>query len=221
MSWTAPRTWTEGEVPTASNFNVHLRDNLLETEGAKVSGAGQVVRASSANALSALAAGGGGAILVVNSGATDVAWRSRDDVWPWLVDIPLVLGGYTAASSGWITAVTASTLMFIPGISNLNAGANSYVECAVLLAQGTWTLRTRYESAPDRGVLNFKLNGSSVGTQDAYNSPSTLGNQLSTITGIAVSASGKHTLRIESTTKNASSSSYAMLLQHIRLVRTA
>lgn len=27
--WTAPRTWVTGEIPTASIFNAHLRDNLL------------------------------------------------------------------------------------------------------------------------------------------------------------------------------------------------
>lgn len=29
MAWTAPRTWTPGEIPTATNFNVHVRDNML------------------------------------------------------------------------------------------------------------------------------------------------------------------------------------------------
>jgi len=29
MAWTAPRTWTTGELVTASQLNTHLRDNLL------------------------------------------------------------------------------------------------------------------------------------------------------------------------------------------------
>lgn len=29
MAWTAPRTWVDGEVPTAALLNTHLRDNLL------------------------------------------------------------------------------------------------------------------------------------------------------------------------------------------------
>lgn len=35
MSWTAPRTWVNGEVPTDSIFNTHLRDELawLGTDG--------------------------------------------------------------------------------------------------------------------------------------------------------------------------------------------
>ena len=28
MAWTSPRTWVSGEVPTAANFNTHVRDNL-------------------------------------------------------------------------------------------------------------------------------------------------------------------------------------------------
>jgi hypothetical protein len=28
MAWTSPRTWVAGEVPTASIFNSHIRDNL-------------------------------------------------------------------------------------------------------------------------------------------------------------------------------------------------
>lgn len=28
MAWTTPRTWVAGEVPTASIFNAHVRDNL-------------------------------------------------------------------------------------------------------------------------------------------------------------------------------------------------
>lgn len=30
MAWTAPRTWTDGEIPTAAVFNTHVRDNLAE-----------------------------------------------------------------------------------------------------------------------------------------------------------------------------------------------
>jgi hypothetical protein len=28
VAWTSPRTWVAGEVPTASTFNTHVRDNL-------------------------------------------------------------------------------------------------------------------------------------------------------------------------------------------------
>lgn len=50
MSWTAPRTWIAGETPTAALLNTHLRDNMLETEGAKATGGGYFV-GSAANAI--------------------------------------------------------------------------------------------------------------------------------------------------------------------------
>jgi hypothetical protein len=31
MAWTAPKTWSVGEVLTAANMNIHLRDNLNST----------------------------------------------------------------------------------------------------------------------------------------------------------------------------------------------
>lgn len=34
MAWTTPRTWTDGEVVTASIMNTHIRDNLLELRAA-------------------------------------------------------------------------------------------------------------------------------------------------------------------------------------------
>ncbi len=30
MAWTTPRTWADGELPTAAQFNAHFRDNLNE-----------------------------------------------------------------------------------------------------------------------------------------------------------------------------------------------
>lgn len=35
MAWTAPRTWTDGEIPTATMANAHIRDNLLVLKTAR------------------------------------------------------------------------------------------------------------------------------------------------------------------------------------------
>lgn len=56
MAWTAPRTWTTGELVTASMFNTGLRDNLLATGVATVTTAGDITYATGANALARLAA---------------------------------------------------------------------------------------------------------------------------------------------------------------------
>lgn len=57
MAWTAPRTWTTGELVTASMMNTHVRDNLLATEAATVTTAGDLAYATGANALARLAPG--------------------------------------------------------------------------------------------------------------------------------------------------------------------
>jgi hypothetical protein len=35
MAWTTPRTWTDGEVPGATIFNAHVRDNLAYLLGGR------------------------------------------------------------------------------------------------------------------------------------------------------------------------------------------
>lgn len=57
MAWTAPRTWVLNEVVDASTMNTHVRDNLLESPTAKVTGKGVLTPGTAANAVAALAAG--------------------------------------------------------------------------------------------------------------------------------------------------------------------
>ena len=40
MTWTAPMTFVDGHVLTAAQMNVHLRDNMMETEAAKATKSG-------------------------------------------------------------------------------------------------------------------------------------------------------------------------------------
>jgi hypothetical protein len=55
MAWTAPRTWTDGEVPTASQLNTHIRDNMDALARAVLTTTGDMVRATGANALARFA----------------------------------------------------------------------------------------------------------------------------------------------------------------------
>lgn len=91
-SWTAPRTWTTGEIVTASIMNTHVRDDLLETAVAKATAQGDIFYATAVNAIARLAKaaadgavlrqassipawlalGTAGQVIRVNSGATDV-----------------------------------------------------------------------------------------------------------------------------------------------------
>lgn len=72
MAWTAPRTWVTGELVTASIMNTHVRDNLLESATAKVTTAGDIVYATAANALSRLALGTAGKVMI--AGASAPTW---------------------------------------------------------------------------------------------------------------------------------------------------
>lgn len=51
MAWTTPRTWVTAEIPTASIFNTHVRDNFNETAPAKATGSGGIIVATAANTI--------------------------------------------------------------------------------------------------------------------------------------------------------------------------
>lgn len=53
MAWTTPRTWTTGEVVSASIMNTHVRDNFDQTAPAKATAAGEVFVATAANTIAA------------------------------------------------------------------------------------------------------------------------------------------------------------------------
>lgn len=57
MAWTTPMTAVSNERWLATEFNTHVRDNLNETEVAKVTAAGQYFVSTGANALAARSAG--------------------------------------------------------------------------------------------------------------------------------------------------------------------
>lgn len=72
MAWTAPRTFTTGELVTASMLNTHIRDNFLETSVAKVTTIGDITYATAANELGRLPAGTSSQLLL---GGTTPSWR--------------------------------------------------------------------------------------------------------------------------------------------------
>lgn len=51
MAWTAPMTAIDNAAFTAAQFNTHVRDNLLETAPAKITGHGQVPVTGGANSI--------------------------------------------------------------------------------------------------------------------------------------------------------------------------
>ena len=53
MAWIAPMTAVANSVWTSTQYNVHVRDNLLASEAAVVTAAGQIVFSTAANTLAA------------------------------------------------------------------------------------------------------------------------------------------------------------------------
>lgn len=51
MAWTAPMTFTAGQPLTAAQLNTHLRDNMFESEAAKVTEANQYLLSNGRNQL--------------------------------------------------------------------------------------------------------------------------------------------------------------------------
>lgn len=52
MAWNAPLTWAGNQVPTASQLNAQLRDNLLETMPAKATSVGSIFVGTGVNSIS-------------------------------------------------------------------------------------------------------------------------------------------------------------------------
>tara|TARA_Y100000310_G_scaffold143172_1_gene142591 strand:+ start:187 stop:810 length:624 start_codon:yes stop_codon:yes gene_type:complete len=138
MAWTAPRTWSAGEVVTAALLNTHIRDNQLVTGAAKVTTAGDITYATAANALARLGIGSAGQALLTNSGATAPEWGA---VVP-LFDSDYDTGGLrTTASLTYVDLTGAPSVSMVTGASALalyrceiaNASANqqTLVSCRV------------------------------------------------------------------------------------------
>jgi hypothetical protein len=75
MAWTAPKTWTVGEILTAANMNIQVRDNLLMTGPALVTTKGDILVAAALNDLRRLGVGADDKIIVAASvEVTGVKW---------------------------------------------------------------------------------------------------------------------------------------------------
>lgn len=69
MTYTTPRTWVAGEVPTAAIFNTHLRDNMTGTSA-------YVTNGTNVDAANTIAVQRCGLVLVIVSAVTTAAVAS-------------------------------------------------------------------------------------------------------------------------------------------------
>lgn len=121
MAWTAPRTWTTGELVTAALLNTHVRDNLLESAAAKVTTAGDLVYATGANALARLPKGTAAQVLKMNPGATAPEWGAPTLAASSTIATSLAIGT-NPATAGLLRLANAD------GISFRNGGNTNNVQ---------------------------------------------------------------------------------------------
>ena len=75
MTWTTERTWTTGELETATLFNTYIRDNLNASFTGVASTNGDMPYASGANSIVPLGIGNPYQVLSIGSGAAIPSWR--------------------------------------------------------------------------------------------------------------------------------------------------
>lgn len=150
-----------------------------------------------------------------SSGPTDVFMAAYDlDVVPW--------SSWDTDGSATPTRVQNSTALGqgYQSQSAATADDGDYIEWYVNLAAGTYTFTTIYILSTNTAIVAFTLDGVSMGaTLDTYAASPTF-NNVAQRTGITVSTSGVHTLRMTATGKNASSADYSMQMQTFNFVRT-
>jgi hypothetical protein len=81
-----------------------------------------------------------------------------------------------------------------------------------VIAEGTYTLNFRCRTTGDSGIMSVKIDGSVVGTVDLYAGAA---NTNKTISSVAISGSGKHTLEVTMSSKNGSATDYYARLYKI------
>lgn len=140
---------------------------------------------------------------------------------PWVIPIDPILPAFGA--SGWPVPVEANNANgdFYAAVQyrQSDGNQNSYVEWKIYVPAGTWNIEWWAIRNTNNGIFTWSIDGSSVGTSDAYNSA--LRESALSLTSISVAASGVKLLRATMATKNASASNYYGQIYRLQLRRTA
>jgi hypothetical protein len=172
-------------------------------------------------ARAAYPSGGTSGQVLTSDGSGSAVWSEPDEITaglPWKIDVNVF--GPVSTETGWDT-VSQSSSYLVGGVRGTDNGdQNNEVGWDVVLAAGTWTITLIGIKSTDYGICTVSLDGSSVGTLDMYAASSTNNNVMS-LTGVTVSATGKKRLLLKMATKNASSSAYKAAVNIVSLLRTA
>jgi hypothetical protein len=163
VAWTAPRTWVTSEVPTAAQFNTHVRDNLL------------ALRMAYATTLPASPADGDVAVLVDSTTVPTYQWMfrwnngsSNADKWEFMGGAP----GRVTVDTDENTSSAAYTNLATngPTFTVLRAGqyriAFGHIGGATSSAQSRMTVKLGAAAAADTEA-STQSNTATIGTSQS------------------------------------------------------
>ena len=120
----------------------------------------------------------------------------------------------TGADVSWYVYLPTASYIDPPTISGFGSfsngrfgGQNDFISYDVSLSAGTWRVDAALQQGNNQGILSVKLDGTIVGTMDAYHASATTPKTFSTAT-FSVATAGKHTIRFEILSKNGASSGF-------------
>lgn len=141
---------------------------------------------------------------------------SPRDLTPWIVDCDS--SGPSATTSWGVGPVVVAALY--GGYSQSSNVQNAEIDWDVVLGAGVWTVQLVFAKNVNTGIFSVQLDGVEVGSVDSYAAASA-NNAIVAIAGVPVIGSGKHRVGLKMATKNAASTGFIGLVQHLQLRRTA
>lgn len=131
MVWTTPRTWITGEVLSSSNFNTHIRDNLIYLKGGGGSPVVIDAAAMTVNGQPMRRIDFGSASPTVAAGFGDTLWTTISFAAAFAVAPMVLMNGYLSSGPGSQplrpgTISTTAFQVFGPGAGNNPAAGTVY-----------------------------------------------------------------------------------------------
>lgn len=138
----------------------------------------------------------------------------------WREQIFPFVGGYNLIGT-WPAGAGVNNTDILNGVfQNTSAAQNDAISYDVFLPKGTYSLDFFYRKIATGGIATFSIDGGAVGTVDTYNA-ATADNNVTTLAGIVVPTTGKHTITVSVPTKNGASAGFVLQFQYINLRKTA
>ena len=139
MAWTTPRTWVTGEIVTAALLNTHVRDNLNVTAPAIMTGQGDLIFATGANAPSRLAKDTGSTRYLSNTGTNNnPAWAQVALTTGVSGILPVANGGTNLSSYAVGDVVYASGTTALSKLNKPGSPAGEVLTCASGASAPSW-----------------------------------------------------------------------------------